>query len=247
MGEDTPAELLEGFVMTRPEPTTHVEVTAAASMLSLDPSTLEDLVHAGFLRGRRTCMGDLLIRRAEVEAFASRNRSADRSVVDLTTGFQATATAPAPAVDLSPEELFGLLAQRVEPMALRMLRMFSVVFPEAEDWPVERQQRFVNRTRRRFEAILGVAAAGSGPTDSLYRDLEHIGAAAAHTDAALPQLLVVLRMSRDLVVQNAVDIVEHEGRHGGFALSLLLTRVLPAMDRLGDALAAGYWEATLPS
>ena len=230
--------------MRRPEPTTHVDVTAAASMLSLDPGTLEDLVHAGFLRGRRTCMGDLLIRRAEVEAFVSRNRSADRAVVDLTTGFQA---APEPAGDLTPEELFDLLAQRVEPMALRMLRMFSVVFPEAEDWPVERQQRFVDRTRGRFEAILGVAAAGAGPTDSLYRDLEHIGAAAAHTDAALPQLLVVLRMSRDLVVQNAVDIVEHEGRHGGFALSLLLTRVLPAMDRLGDALAAGYWEATLPS
>ena len=228
--------------MKRTEPTTHLDPAAASELLSLSPGALEELVAAGYLRARRSCTGDLYFRRAELEAFATRNRGRDRTVVDL------TAAAPSGAAgDLTPEELFELLGRRVEPMALRMLKMFAVVFPEAEDWPVERQRRFVARTRGRFEAILGVAAAGSGPTDSLYRDLEHIGAAAAHTDAGLPELLVVLRMSRDLVVQNAVDIVEHEGRHGGFALSLLLTRVLPAMDRLGDALAAGYWEATLPS
>ena len=240
-------EPLEGFAVNRHEPTTHLDPAAAASLLSISPAALEELVDAGWLRARRSCMGGLLLRRTEVEAFAARNRAPERTVVDLTAAGPVPGPVADAAGDLTPEELFQLLGRRVEPMALRMLRMFAVVFPEAEDWPAERQQRFVTQTRARFEAILGVAAAGSGPTDSLYRDLEHIGAAAAHTDAALPQLLVVLRMSRDLVVQNAVDIVEHEGRHGGFALSLLLTRVLPAMDRLGDALAAGYWEAMLPS
>jgi hypothetical protein len=49
-------------------------------------------------------------------------------------------------------------------------------------------------------------------------------------------------MSRDLVVQNAVELAGDGERHGGFALSLLLTRILPAMDRISDALTEGYWE-----
>jgi PAS domain S-box-containing protein len=61
----------------------------------------------------------------------------------------------------------------------------------------------------------------------------------------LPRLLVILRMSRDLVVQTAVELAEGRGRHWGLSLSLLLTRVLPAMDRLTDALAQGYWAAIL--
>jgi PAS domain S-box-containing protein len=56
---------------------------------------------------------------------------------------------------------------------------------------------------------------------------------------------VILRISRDLVVQTAIELSESGGRHAGLALSLVLTRILPAMDRLTDALAQGYWEATL--
>ncbi|HMC40652.1 MAG TPA: hypothetical protein VKI19_13380, partial [Acidimicrobiales bacterium] len=63
----------------------------------------------------------------------------------------------------------------------------------------------------------------------------------------LPQILTMLRVSRDLVVQNAIDLADSGERHGGYALSLLLTRILPAMDRLGDALTAGYWEAMFPA
>jgi PAS domain S-box-containing protein len=58
-------------------------------------------------------------------------------------------------------------------------------------------------------------------------------------------LLVVLRISRDLVVQTAVEVAEERGRHWGLALSLLLTRVLPAMDRLIDAVARGYWQTVV--
>src|SRR5206468_4580529 len=81
--------------------------------------------------------------------------------------------------------------------------------------------------------------------DALVGDLEEVGATAAWADAPLPELLVVLRISRDLVVQTAVELAEERGRHWGLALSLLLTRVLPAMDRLTDSLAQGYWNATL--
>src|SRR6202022_3436260 len=52
-------------------------------------------------------------------------------------------------------------------------------------------------------------------------------------------------ISRDLVVQTAVELAEERSRHWGLALSLLLTRVLPAMDRLTDSLAQGYWAAMI--
>ena len=55
----------------------------------------------------------------------------------------------------------------------------------------------------------------------------------------------MLRISRDLVVQTAVEVAEERGRHWGLALSLLLTRVLPALDRLTDAVARGYWAAVI--
>ena len=72
-----------------------------------------------------------------------------------------------------------------------------------------------------------------------------MGANAAWSGSPLPQLLVILRISRDLVVQTAVELAEERGSHWGLALSLLLTRVLPAMDRLTDAIAQGYWSAIL--
>src|SRR5438270_859316 len=75
--------------------------------------------------------------------------------------------------------------------------------------------------------------------------LEEVGATAASTGSPLPQLLVVLRISRDLVVQAAVEVAEERGRHWGLALSLLLTRILPAMDRLIDAVARGYWQTVV--
>jgi PAS domain S-box-containing protein len=46
-------------------------------------------------------------------------------------------------------------------------------------------------------------------------------------------------------VQTAVELAEEHGRHWGLSLSLLLTRVLPAMDRLTDALSQGYWAEIL--
>ena len=48
-----------------------------------------------------------------------------------------------------------------------------------------------------------------------------------------------------MVLQTAVDVAEAWGRRWGLALSLLLNRVLPALDRLTDALAQGYWAAVV--
>src|SRR5438477_353355 len=95
------------------------------------------------------------------------------------------------------------------------------------------------------EAILAVTGQGAEVDEALVGDLQDVGAGAAWAGSPLPQLLVILRISRDLVVQTAVELAEERGRHWGLALSLLLTRVLPAMDRLTDALARGYWQTVV--
>lgn len=153
---------------------------------------------------------------------------------------------PLTELDLRPQELVERLDERTEQMALRMLKMYATVFPQVENWPISRQADFVRRTKQRFDAIMAVAL-GEEFDDAFLADLHRIGAQAARSGVKLPEILLLLRMSRDLVVQNAIDIAGEEVRHGAFALSLLLTRILPAMDRLGDTLAAGYWEEMFPA
>ena len=90
-----------------------------------------------------------------------------------------------------------------------------------------------------------MASQGAEVDEALTDDLQEVGAAAAWSGSPLPQLLVVLRISRDLVVQTAVELAEERGRHWSLPLALLLTRVLPAMDRLTDSIAQGYWSAVI--
>ena len=142
---------------------------------------------------------------------------------------------------VDPQALLDALDGRSEEMARRAFDIFQTVFPEAAGWPVAERARFIEQARRRFEAILAVTAHGDAV--DLASELAQVGAAAAWADSPLPQLLVVLRISRDLVVQTAVEVAEERGRHWGLALSLLLTRILPAVDRLTDAVAQGYWQA----
>jgi PAS domain S-box-containing protein len=130
-------------------------------------------------------------------------------------------------------------------MARRALDIFQSVMPEASIWTAEEQQHFVEQSTARFEAILAVTRAGKDVDESLLDDLREVGASAAWAGSPLPQLLVVLRISRDLVVQTAVEIAEARGQGSTQALALLLTRVLPALDRLTDALAQGYWSAVI--
>ncbi|MGH9036606.1 MAG: PAS domain S-box protein, partial [Acidimicrobiia bacterium] len=150
-------------------------------------------------------------------------------------------------MDEAPDakELLDVLASRSDEMALRAYDIFAAAVPETALWTDEDRHRFVDQSRKRFEAILAVTGSGEHVDESLVGDLKEVGASAAWAGSPLPQLLVVLRISRDLVVQSAVAIAEEGGRRWGLALSLLLTRVLPAMDRLTDALAQGYWSAVV--
>ena len=130
-------------------------------------------------------------------------------------------------------------------MAQRAYATFCAAYPEASGWTTGEQSRFIEQARKRFEAILAVTGQGDEIDEALVGDLEEVGANAAWAGSSLPQLLVVMRISRDLVVQTAVEVAEERGRHWGLALSLLLNRVLPAMDRFTDSVAQGYWAAVL--
>ena len=147
--------------------------------------------------------------------------------------------------DADPTELLEALEGRSPEMARRALEIFRGAMPETALWTTDDERRFVEQSTARFEAILAVTRAGNEVDDSLVEDLRDVGASAAWAGSPLPQLLVVLRISRDLVVQTAVEIAEARGQGSSQALALLLTRVLPALDRLTDALAQGYWSAVL--
>lgn len=147
------------------------------------------------------------------------------------------------AVEDGPDagDLLDALDRRSDEMARRAFDIFRKAVPETALWSGGDQARFVDQARKRFEAILAVTGQGDDVDEGLVDDLREVGASAAWAGSPLPELLVVLRISRDLVVQTAVEVAEERGRRWGLALSLLLTRVLPALDRLTDALAQGYW------
>ncbi|HVE47635.1 MAG TPA: ATP-binding protein [Acidimicrobiales bacterium] len=211
-----------------------VTLPEAAEYLHLPVEAVQALVGARFLEpvGGVGDPADTLFPLVDLKAFLARN--ADYGAGNLVL-------ADAEAAD--PQALLDALDGRAEEMARRAFDIFSTVFTEAQGWSLRRQARFIEQAKGRFEAILAVTSQGAEVDEALVGDLQEVGAAAAWDGSPLPQLLVVLRISRDLVVQTAVGLAEERGRHWGLALSLLLTRVLPAIDRLTDALAEGYWAA----
>ncbi len=218
---------------------TVLPLPAAAALLRLPPAALEALVGSGYLVPRSTGPEGPEFRLADLKAFVARN--ADESG----DGLMDLEEALGDVDQVDPQELLDALDSRSAEMARRVYDVFSTVFPDAAAWSMREQARFIEQAKARFEAILAVTGQGSEVDEALSGDLEEVGARAARAGSPLPRLLVILRASRDLVVQTAVELAEEHGRHWGLPLSLLLSRVLPAMDRLTDALAQGYWAAIL--
>ncbi|MDQ1439468.1 MAG: two-component system, OmpR family, phosphate regulon sensor histidine kinase PhoR [Acidimicrobiaceae bacterium] len=214
-----------------------VTLPEAAEYLNLSVEAVQALVGAGYLTPDAAGSGDFRLPMADLKAFLARN--ADNGIGAM-MGLEVEGTGAA-----DPQALLDALDGRADEMARRAFEIFSAVFPEATGWTITEQARFIDQAKSRFEAILAVTGLGAEVDEALVGDLQEVGAAAAWEGSPLPQLLVILRISRDLVVQTAVELAEERGRHWGLALSLLLTRVLPAMDRLTDALAQGYWAAIL--
>lgn len=209
-----------------------VNLAEAADYLGLPPEAVQALVDGGFLRAVDQQPDGPRLALAELRAFMVWNVEDDDEVIDLD------------AEAGGPERLLQALERRSGEMAQQAFQIFAQVFPEAEAWSASARARFVEQARSRFEAILAVARRGGDLDEVLAGDLKGAGAAAAWDGAPLPQLLMVLRISRDLVVQTAIEEAQDRGG-SGLALSLLLTRVLPAVDRLTDSLAQGYWSAVI--
>lgn len=222
----------------------HLDLAACARYLDVDEATVGAVVAAGYLPAP-TADGYAL---ADLKAFVARNADNGSGNLSNLLASSEGPTYEAPTDEggaTDPQDLLDALDGRSEEMARRAFEIFSAAFPETRAWSLNDQVRFVEQARARFEAILAVTGAGSVVDASTLGDLEDVGAAAAWSGSPLPQLLVVLRISRDLVVQTAVELAEARGRHWGLALSLLLTRVLPAMDRLTDSVVQGYWAAVI--
>ena len=211
-----------------------MSLAKAAEYLDLPAESVEALVDAGYLAAVGNGPGEPEFALVDLKAFLARNaENGSGNILDA-------------ALDsVDPQGLLDALDGRSDEMARRAFEIFSTVFPESRGWSLSEQARFIDQARARFEAILAVTGQGAEVDEALVGDLQEVGASAAWAGSPLPQLLVVLRISRDLVVQTAVELAEERGRHWGLALSLLLTRVLPAMDRLTDALAQGYWAAVV--
>jgi PAS domain S-box-containing protein len=211
------------------------DLPAAAAMLGLTVESVEALVQAGYLQpaSRARADGGPSFALGDLKAFLARN-----SGESPTDPFEDD-------LEIDPQSLLDALDGHSDEMARRAYDIFTTVFPEASTWTLTEQARFIEQARKRFEAILAVTGQGEEVDEALVGDLQDVGASAAWSGSPLPQLLVVLRISRDLVVQTAIELAEERGRHWGLSLSLLLTRVLPAMDRLTDAIAQGYWAAVV--
>jgi len=209
-----------------------LDLGESADLLRLPVEAVRALAAAGYLKVSNEEVTGPSFSMSDLKSFVARNADGGTAVVLVPDDADAT-------------ELLEALEGRSAEMARRALDIFRTAMPEASIWTAEEQERFVEQSTARFEAILAVTRAGDRVDDSLVDDLREVGASAAWAGSPLPQLLVVLRISRDLVVQTSVEIAESRGRGSGQALALLLTRVLPAMDRLTDALAQGYWAAVI--
>ncbi len=215
-----------------------IPLTEAATVLRLAPAAVVALVDGGYLSPDTDGVDGPRFRLADLKAFVARNSGTEDDQFSFDGGLEELE-------QVDPRDLLDALDGRAGEMARRVFDIFSTVFPESRSWDITEQARFIEQARARFEAILAVTGQGAEVDEALVGDLQEVGAQAAWSQSPLPQLLVILRISRDLVVQTAVELAEEQGRHWGLALSLLLTRVLPAMDRLTDALAQGYWSAIL--
>ncbi|MGI8793997.1 MAG: PAS domain-containing sensor histidine kinase [Acidimicrobiales bacterium] len=211
-----------------------VSLGEAAGILGLKGETVAALVDAGFLAPANQNGAGSEFAAGDVKAFLARN--ADNGSGNL--------LAPEPGTG-DEADLLAALEGRTKEMAQRALDIFCATFPEALEWRDVERERFIEQSQDRFEAILTVASQSAQIDDALVADLREVGANAARAGSPLPQLLIALRISRDLVVQTAIEVADERGRHWSLPLALLLTRVLPAMDRLTDAIAKGYWDSVL--
>lgn len=207
----------------------------AADVLGLPVTGVEALVGAGYLQ-IDPVSGSVTL--SEIKAFQARNAAGGGATA-------ADVLADTAGPHSAAEEILDALEESIGDMARRAADIVATVFPEAAGWSDTERRRFERQARDRFAAIFTVTRNVGPIDDELFADLADAGGAAAFAGAPLPQVLLTLRISRDLMVQTAISAAEERGTQWGLALAVVLTRVLPVLDRLTDSVARGYWSAVL--
>jgi PAS domain S-box-containing protein len=238
--KDPDAHLPNGASGASNPASSRLNLSEAATYLNLPRDTVAALVAGGFLRPVGQDAAGPVLSIKELRAFMVWNvdEPEDDELIDLSAGAEGSAAR-------QPNAMLDALEGLLDEMAEQAYEIFATLFPEARQWSHPDHGRFVEQAKGRFQAILAVSRHGFDVDEALASDLQSVGAAAAWDGAPLPQLLVAMRISRDLLVQTAVDLAEARGHQWGLGLSLLLTQVLPATDRLTDSLAKGYWSAVV--
>jgi PAS domain-containing protein len=143
------------------------------------------------------------------------------------------------------ESLISALDERLDELAARACDVFSRIVPETQKWSDAQRQTFLDQARGRFGAILAVMEHGVEVDEAIRLDLQEVGANAASTGASLPQLLIALRISRDVLLQAAMKLSEEDSDRWKPVLASFSQRMLPAVDRLTDAITMGFWNCKL--
>ncbi len=143
------------------------------------------------------------------------------------------------------EELLRCLDQATEQLADEVLLLFQAFMPEAQGWSSKRRSEFVAHAKGRLQAVLAIVGLSTELDTALSGDLEAVGGNAALQGSSLPHLLIVLRISRDLLLQTAMTTARDQRGDWDDAVALFSARLLPVVDRLTDAISTGYWQALL--
>jgi PAS domain-containing protein len=216
-----------------------VTAAEAGELLALPADVVRALADAGYLPPSELHKGTPRFAVGDLKAFQARLGEGSSDSIAGVPGWGLVFDGG----DLDPDALLRVVEHRAADLAERTLDLLVAVFPEAAAFSAQQRDRFVDESRTRIEAIIALCTRGPSGDEPLEVDLADIGADAAHAGVPLPGILAVLRITRDLVVQTAIEAAEERGRQWGLALAVTLTRVLPAIDRLSDAVAQGYWEA----
>jgi PAS domain-containing protein len=208
-----------------PRPVSSLTPTEAARWLNIDEVALHSLMRAGFISSNAS--GDLAL--TEVKAFAARNGEHGGGVPQ--------------SGDFT--DIIHQLEGRIDELANRAQATFSKLVVETRQWSDAQRDDFIAQARGRFDAILAVMSHGSQVDEALREDLEYVGATASRAGASLPHLQLVLRISRDLLLQSALKIGEESHGRMHVAVDEFISRLLPAIDNLLDAISHGFWSALL--
>lgn len=132
------------------------------------------------------------------------------------------------------------LGEYGDELAERAYERFSDRFPKAREWSEQSRARFRRQARGRFDAVLAVMLEGADVGEALSEDLQLVGAQAAQGGSSMAELAVMLRISRDVIVELTLELAEDDEAFRS-GLPEVLGRLLPAVDALTDALSVGYW------